>query len=68
MESAMNTISWNLRNFTVQTHSGLRWTDIKRQLTDWRHLEGLDDRCLQDIGLSRSATNVETATPFWSAR
>ena len=38
--------------------SGLRWSDIKRQLTDWQHsirsrseLEGLDDRCLQDIGI-----------------
>jgi uncharacterized protein YjiS (DUF1127 family) len=68
LESAMNKINWDLLNLTVQTHSGLRWSDIKRQLTDWRHLEGLDDRCLQDIGLSRSTANVETATPFWSAR
>jgi len=47
----MKTINWDLRNLTVQTHSGLCWSDIKRQLTDWRHFEGLDDRCLQDIGL-----------------
>ena len=47
----MNAINWDLRNLTVQTHSGLRWSDIKRQLMDWRQLEGLDDRCLQDIGL-----------------
>jgi hypothetical protein len=33
MESAMNAINRDLRNLTVQTHSGLRWTDIKRQLT-----------------------------------
>ena len=39
-------------NLTVQTHSGLRWADIKRQLTGWRHLEGLDDRGLEDIGIS----------------
>ena len=50
--TAMNTINWDLRNLTVQTHSGLRWTDIKRQLTGWRHLEGLDDRSLEDIGIS----------------
>ena len=31
----MNAINWDLRNLTVQTHSGLRWTDIKRQLTGW---------------------------------
>ena len=42
----MNSFNWDLRNLTVQTHSGLRWSDIKRQLTDWRHLEGLDDRCV----------------------
>jgi hypothetical protein len=48
----MNSFNWDLRNLTVQTHSGLRWSDIKRQLTDWRHLEGLDERCLQDIGIS----------------
>jgi hypothetical protein len=54
MESGMNTINWGLRNLTVQTHSGLRWNDIKRQLTGWRHLEGLDDRGLEDIGISCS--------------
>jgi uncharacterized protein YjiS (DUF1127 family) len=64
----MNKINWDLRNFTVQTHSGLRWSDIKRQLTNWRHLEGLDDRCLQDIGIQRTTANPEVATPFWTAR
>jgi hypothetical protein len=42
MESAMNAIDWDLRNVTVQTHSGLRWSDIKWQFADWRQLEGLD--------------------------
>ena len=64
MEGAMNTINADLRNLTVQTHSGLRWSDIKRQLTDWRQLEGLDDRCLQDIGIPRGQT---AAVPFWIA-
>jgi hypothetical protein len=50
MESAMNAINWDLLNLTVQTHSGLRWTDIKRQ-----HFEGLDDRALEDIGISCGA-------------
>ena len=49
----MNAINRNLRNLAAQTHSGLRWSDIKRQLTSWRRLEGLDDRCLEDIGISR---------------
>ena len=33
----MKSFNWDLRNLTVQTHSGLRWSDIKRQLTDWKH-------------------------------
>jgi uncharacterized protein YjiS (DUF1127 family) len=66
MECAMKTINWDLRNLTVQTHSGLRWSDIKRQLMDWRHLEGLDDRSLEDIGISRGTTDLEAAKqPFW---
>jgi len=72
MECAMNTINSDLRNLTVQTHSGLRWSDIKRQLADWQHnirsrseLECLDDRCLQDIGISRGTTSLEAAKPFW---
>jgi len=64
MESAMNTINWDLRNLTVQTHSGLRWSDIKRQLMDWRQFEGLDDRCLRDIGISRVTADLEAAQPF----
>ena len=65
----MNT---DLRSLTVQTHSGLSWSDIKRQFADWRHnihsrveLESLDDRTLQDIGLTRGTTDFEAAKPFW---
>ena len=25
----MKSFNWDLRNLTVQTHSGLRWSDIK---------------------------------------
>jgi len=57
----MKSFNWNLRNLTVQTHSGLRWSDIKRQLTDWRYLEGMDDRGLEDIGISRGTADLETA-------
>jgi hypothetical protein len=56
----MNAINWDLRNLTVQTHSGLSWNEIKRQLAGWRQLEGLDDRGLQDIGIlwGTSATHL----------
>jgi hypothetical protein len=57
----MKSFNWDLRNLTVQTHSGLLWSDIRRQLTDWRHLEGLDDRCLEDIGISGDTADLETA-------
>ncbi len=64
----MKSFNCDLRNLTVQTHSGLRWSDIKRQLTDWRHLEGLDDRSLQDIGISRGAADVEAVKSMWNLR
>jgi uncharacterized protein YjiS (DUF1127 family) len=39
---------------------------------DWRHniqsrieLESLDDRSLQDIGLTRCTADFEAAKPFW---
>jgi len=47
---------------------------VKRQLTGWRHnirsraeLESLDDRSLQDIGLTRCTADFEAAKPFWVA-
>jgi len=68
----MNTTNWNLRNLTVQTHSGLRWSDVDQRLKDWWHgivsrseLESLDDRCLQDIGILRGTMNLEAVKPFW---
>ena len=64
----MKSFNWDLRNLTVQTHSGLRWSDIRRQLTDWRHLEGLDDRSLEDIGISRGAADVKAVNSMWSLR
>jgi uncharacterized protein YjiS (DUF1127 family) len=68
MEGAMKVINWDLRNLTVQTHSGLRWSDIKRQLTDWRHLEGLDDRSLEDIGISRGDEGGKASKSMWNLR
>jgi hypothetical protein len=30
-------------------------------------LESLDDRCLQDMGMSRCTADFEAAKPFWMA-
>jgi uncharacterized protein YjiS (DUF1127 family) len=67
----MKTISLPL---TVQPHRGLRWSAVKRQVAEWwsfarsrYDLESLDDRCLQDIGMSRCSADFEAAKPFWMA-
>jgi uncharacterized protein YjiS (DUF1127 family) len=43
----------------------LGWTDRMRQR---RHLAELDDRLLQDIGLSRADVEAEISRPFWRPR
>jgi uncharacterized protein YjiS (DUF1127 family) len=65
----MNTISLHL---TVQPHREFRSSDVKQQVTEWRHfarsryeLRSLDDRCLQGIGVSRCSADFEAAKPFW---
>ena len=71
----MRTMSLDL---TVQSlgrpWSGLRSSDVKQQLAGWWHnmrsraeLESLDDRSLQDIGLTRCSADFEAAKPFWIA-
>ena len=40
----------------------LTWSDRMRQR---RHLAELDDRLLQDIGVSRADIEVEISRPFW---
>jgi len=41
----------------------LDWQDRARER---RHLSGLDDRLLRDIGLSRADVDHEVAKPFWT--
>jgi uncharacterized protein YjiS (DUF1127 family) len=40
----------------------LTWSDRMRQR---RHLAELDDRLLQDIGVSRADIETEISRPFW---
>ena len=58
--------------FAAHPHQGSRWRDVKRQLAMWwqyscsrSELEGLSDKCLQDIGISRCTAEFEAAKPFW---
>lgn len=39
----------------------------QRRFRDRRHLEGLDDRMLKDIGLTRANVEREAGKPFWQA-
>jgi uncharacterized protein YjiS (DUF1127 family) len=52
--------------------SGLHWSDVGREITGWLHsahslheLQSLDDRCLQDMGVSPCTADFEAAKPFW---
>lgn len=40
----------------------LTWQERERQR---RHLQGLDERMLKDIGLSRADVENEATKPFW---
>jgi uncharacterized protein YjiS (DUF1127 family) len=51
---------------------GPRWSRLKHLISEWhrhecscRELMNLSDRILQDIGLSRGATKLETPKVFW---
>ena len=68
MSLALTVQSWS------HSRQGLRFGAAKRQLTRWWHnirsraeLESLDDRSLQDIGLTRCSSDFEAAKPFWIA-
>jgi uncharacterized protein YjiS (DUF1127 family) len=59
-------------DFAAQPRHGLCWRDVKRRLAiGWQYycsrseLEGLSDKCLQDIGVSRCEAEFEAAKPFW---
>ena len=65
----MKTISLRL---AVHSHRDTRWNELNRRITEWWHfarsryeLESLDDRCLNDIGMSRCTADFEASKPFW---
>ncbi len=72
MEGAMGTMRSQV--MIGHPHRGLRWSQVKQGLVEWRHrarsrreLMGLNDRCLQDIGISRCTVDFEASKPFWMA-
>ena len=72
MEDAMGTI--NLGVVSVGQGRGLRWSQVRRSFAEWRgrarsrnELMGLNDRVLQDIGVSRCTADFEASKPFWMA-
>jgi len=69
MESVMTKINFHLAE---QPRSGLHWSNVKLEVTAWWHcarslheLQNLDDRSLQDMGMSRRTADFEAAKPFW---
>ena len=71
----MTTMSLDLTDQLLgRAWNGLRLSHVKQQLTGWWHnirsraeLESLDERSLQDIGLTRCTADFEAAKPFWIA-
>ena len=52
----------------------LRWSQLTHSFAQWRQqarsraeLAMLNDRVLQDIGMSRCTANFEASKPFWMA-
>lgn len=71
-DAAMSAMNLSI-SVGVPRHA-LRWSHVQRTLADWHRslysraeLATLSDRCLLDIGLSRSTANFEAAKPFWMA-
>jgi uncharacterized protein YjiS (DUF1127 family) len=64
----MNTISLDL---TVQPKRRLRWSEVMQRAAAWWHcarsryeLQGLDDRCLKDIGMSPAPRILKAPNRF----
>ncbi len=59
---------WKARIYSAICLRLISARDIKRQLMDWRHLEGLDDRSLEDIGISRGHEGGKPSNFMWNLR
>ena len=71
LEVAISTMSLDI---TTRSRHGLRWSQVKKGLAEWRHrarsrreLMNLDDAVLRDIGVSRCSAGFEASKPFWMA-
>jgi uncharacterized protein YjiS (DUF1127 family) len=68
----MNTMILDI--LTDRPRRALRWSQVGRSFAEWRsrarsrnELMGLNDRVLQDIGVSRCTADFEASKPFWMA-
>ncbi len=57
------TLAWPQR-LQAAAYEIIRWHD---RVAERRHLRGLDDHMLSDIGLTRSDVDWESSKPFWRA-
>jgi len=64
----------NLDVAAARSRRVFRWSRVKRNLAEWRRharsrseLQGLSDRSLEDIDLSRCTADFEASKPFWMA-
>jgi uncharacterized protein YjiS (DUF1127 family) len=72
LERAMSTMGPDVT--AVRPRRESRWREVKQRFAEWRRrarsraeLMNLSDRCLQDIGMSRSSADFEASKPFWMA-
>ena len=68
----MKSAQISINKFYFRSNLKNQWTELRAKLNEWRirhktriQLASLNDRSLQDIGVSRYDANKEAEKPFW---